>query len=203
VNFDTVGSNFKFPGVQSKAMNAVKPVAWLACGVLLALSVAGCNSGSASEKYYSSPVDLSARSPSRVAAAPASAPSSARFVPAATPPLPPAEGRISGVDLGYAEKELPALLGNLWYPEAKISACSHSQRSNGAWTRVTLVMPSDEKTRDIINYYEVRYPTGERKGNDEYTFTAERPGDHKPVRVQLLRATDGSEATRFVARIGG
>ncbi len=181
-------------------MNAVKPVAWLACGASLA--VAGCNGGAA-EKNYDAPVDLSSRSPSRVASAYAPAPSPGRFVPAPPPPLPRAEAKISGVDLGYADKELPALLGNLWYPDAKISACSHSQRGNGAWSRVTLVMPSDEKTRDIINYYEVRYPTGERKGNDEYTFTAERPGDHKPVKVHLVRATDGSEATQFVARIGG
>ncbi|MGC4045886.1 MAG: hypothetical protein QM758_19010 [Armatimonas sp.] len=68
---------------------------------------------------------------------------------------------------------------------------------------MTLIMPSDEKPRDIINYYEVRYPGGERKGNDEYHFSTQRPGDEHPVQVHLLRAVDGSEATQFVARIGG
>jgi hypothetical protein len=123
--------------------------------------------------------------------------------PVPPPPQMPEQRGMTGQDAGFAESELPTLLGYLWYPDAELSQCSHSHRGGGTWPTVTLVMPSDEKPRDIINYYEVRYPGGERKGNDEYLFSTERPGDKRPVQVHLLRAKDGSEATRFVARIGG
>ncbi|MGC4045880.1 MAG: hypothetical protein QM758_18980 [Armatimonas sp.] len=67
----------------------------------------------------------------------------------------------------------PHLLGLLRYPDAKLSLCSHYSEVTGSGPRATQT-PSDEKPRDIINYYELRYPGGERKGNDEYHFSTHR-----------------------------
>jgi hypothetical protein len=129
--------------------------------------------------------------------------------PAPIPPPPPLqppppqqpERSLSGKEIGFAERELPGLLGNLWYPGAEVCTCSHTVRNDGEWAKVTLLMPSGEKVRDIIDYYELRYPDGERKGNDEYLFETERPGDRRPVLVHLFRAKNGTEATRFIARL--
>ena len=126
--------------------------------------------------------------------------------PLPTPPVPPpphgdTDARLSGEEIGFAEVELPSLLGDLWYPDSQVSL--HSQRGrNGAnlWPSVTLLAPSDEKIRGVLDYYELRFPGGERKG-DEYITAATRPGDDAPARLHVFRAKSGGDAGKILIRL--
>lgn len=185
-------------------MNAVTLFVRLGIGAML-ISAAGCDLPPISldklDKSVEQPIVLPTQSSTLRASFLPGIPSAPSIsLPAPPPPRMPEQG-ISGQDAGYAESELPFLLGYLWYPDAKLSLCSHTQRNQGHWSLVTLILPTDEKPRDIINYYEVRYPSGERKGNEEYSFETKRPGDDRPTQVHLFLAQEGSEATQYVVRI--
>ena len=172
----------------------MKVSALFALAALGALPLAGCTEG---DSEIGKPINLppSARRASVTVA-------SALPMTLPTPPVPPPphaddDKPLNGSELGHAEVELPGLLGELWYPDAEISC--HSRRGAGQWSSVTLLAPSDEKIRGVLDYYELRFPGGERK-NNEYVAETTRPGDDAPTRLHIFRATTGGDAGKILIR---
>lgn len=139
----------------------------------------------------------------KVPSAPAFPPIARAQPTPAPPPLPERdrEPTLTGREVGLAEVELPKLLGELWYPDAKLSL--HSERGAGhvgTWPKVTLLAPEDEKIQGVLDYYELRFPGGERN-NGEYVVEGKRVGDDSLSRIHVYRAKSGFASGQIVIRI--
>ena len=162
----------------------------------VALCLAGCP---ASDPNVEKPIVLESKAPPLSVSA---------MLPRTPPtPAPPSlaemdrEPTLTGREAGQAEVEVPKLLGELWYPDSKLSL--HSERGSGhagRWPKVTLLAPDDENIQGVLDYYELRFPGGERK-NGEYVAEARRAGDDSLARIHVYRARSGFASGQIVIRI--
>jgi hypothetical protein len=169
-------------------------VTFLLPGVTLCLT--GCQQ---SDPNIDKPIVLGSKTPPLSVS-----PLMTRAQPTPVPPSLPdldKEPTLTGREVGQAEVELPKLLGELWYPDSKLSL--HSERGAGhvgTWPKVTLLAPDDEKIQGVLDYYELRYPGGERK-NGEYVAEGKRVGDGSLSRIHVYRAKSGFASGQIVIRI--
>jgi hypothetical protein len=168
--------------------------------LLLLLGVAFCLAGcQAEDPNMGKPIVLGSKTPPLSVS-----PLMTRAQPTPVPPSLPEldkESTLTGREVGQAEVELPKLLGELWYPDSKLSL--HSERGTGhvgTWPKVTLLAPDDEKIQGVLDYYELRFPGGERK-NGEYVAEGKRVGDGSLARIHIYRAKSGFASGQIVIRI--
>ena len=165
-------------------------------GVVLCLE--GCQTGA--DPNIEKPIVLGARTAPSMSVSQVSGPRTPTPPPPSLPEL-DREPTLTGREVGQAEVELPKLLGELWYPDSKLSL--HSERGAGHvghWPKVTLTAPDDEKIQGVLDYYELRFPGGERKGG-EYVAEAKRVGDDSLAQIHVYRAKSGFASGQIVIRI--